>query len=379
MQLDSLRIQNFRMLEDFSVKKLGRLNLIVGKNNSGKSTVLEALRVYAGNAAPILMKQIAEERGEYKHAKADETPLASFFTGRKLFYKFEDAKTFYINIGTLSSTQSMLHLEFCLFILESNLGGYDQKRVIPRQELLDMLTSSKETKTLDEMQYGFIVRKGNIEHIFSLQDYIKAEPLVVSFLGFIFSNFPTINCNYVPTQLIPHKDLISLWKTIDGTAREDQFIDALKMIEPRIVGVTDVEGVFEIRLEGEEERVPLKSLGEGMSRIFQLALHAFNAKGGFLLIDEFENGLHYSVQEKIWSWLFDLCASEQRDIQLFATTHSWDCIKSFSTVAEKKQNIEATLFRMGRSVKRDENGKIIAVEFNKESLHNLVEDDMELR
>jgi len=48
--LNSLEIKNFRILEDFKVSKLGRVNLIVGKNNSGKSSVLEALRIYAGNA-----------------------------------------------------------------------------------------------------------------------------------------------------------------------------------------------------------------------------------------------------------------------------------------------------------------------------------------
>ena len=47
--LESLQIKNFRMLEDFSVEKLGDVNLIVGKNNSGKSTVLEALRIYASS------------------------------------------------------------------------------------------------------------------------------------------------------------------------------------------------------------------------------------------------------------------------------------------------------------------------------------------
>ncbi|MEI6730675.1 MAG: AAA family ATPase, partial [Pseudomonadota bacterium] len=58
MHLSSLHIKNFRMLEDFQVKKLGKVNLIVGKNNSGKSTVLEALRIYAGGANRYLLEAI---------------------------------------------------------------------------------------------------------------------------------------------------------------------------------------------------------------------------------------------------------------------------------------------------------------------------------
>ena len=62
--LNSLEIKNFRMLEDFKVAKLGRVNLIVGKNNSGKSTVLEALRIYAEKATQGILDQIAASHHE---------------------------------------------------------------------------------------------------------------------------------------------------------------------------------------------------------------------------------------------------------------------------------------------------------------------------
>jgi AAA15 family ATPase/GTPase len=65
-----------------------------------------------------------------------------------------------------------------------------------------------------------------------------------------------------------------------------------------------------------------------MLRVLQLALKIFPAKGGFLLIDEFENGLHYSVQERIWQLAFEM--AQRLDIQVFATSHSWDCVESFS-------------------------------------------------
>jgi AAA15 family ATPase/GTPase len=62
--LDSLLIRNFRALENFEVSKLGRVNLIVGKNNSGKSSVLEALRIYAGNGQRELLDSISAEHDE---------------------------------------------------------------------------------------------------------------------------------------------------------------------------------------------------------------------------------------------------------------------------------------------------------------------------
>jgi AAA15 family ATPase/GTPase len=102
-----------------------------------------------------------------------------------------------------------------------------------------------------------------------------------------------------------------------------------------------------------------------------------SAQGGFLLIDEFENGLHYSIQEKIWSLLFEM--AEKLDIQVFATTHSWDCIESFAKVANDKPNIEGVLFRMGKSARKSNQGQIIATVFDNERLYNLTQADVEVR
>lgn len=70
--LDSLLIKNFRSLENFEVSKLGRVNLIVGKNNSGKSSVLEALRIYAGNGQRVLLDSISAEHDETYRVKEGE-------------------------------------------------------------------------------------------------------------------------------------------------------------------------------------------------------------------------------------------------------------------------------------------------------------------
>jgi AAA15 family ATPase/GTPase len=90
--LDSLKIRNFRMLSDFEVPKLGNVNLIVGKNNSGKSTVLEALRIFAAKGNPRSLMEIAIAHGEISANQArpesemDEEnthPFRDFFYGRQ--------------------------------------------------------------------------------------------------------------------------------------------------------------------------------------------------------------------------------------------------------------------------------------------------------
>jgi len=74
-----------------------------------------------------------------------------------------------------------------------------------------------------------------------------------------------------------------------------------------------------IRLRGTPHPVPLGSMGDGMLRVLQITLKIFAARGGLLLIDEFENGLHYSVQEKIWNLIFQL--AEQLDICCIPCDH----------------------------------------------------------
>jgi AAA15 family ATPase/GTPase len=106
-------------------------------------------------------------------------------------------------------------------------------------------------------------------------------------------------------------------------------------------------------------------------------LKIYPAKNGILLIDEFENGLHYSIQEKIWGYIFDL--AEKLNIQVFATTHSWDCIESFSKVAREKKNIEGVLFRVGKSIRTSDNGKVIATVFDEDQLYNITQSDVEVR
>jgi len=83
------------------------------------------------------------------------------------------------------------------------------------------------------------------------------------------------------------------------------------------------------------------------------------------------------VQEQIWHLLFEL--AEKLDIQIFATTHSWDCIESFSKVAVAKQDVNGVLFRVGKSVRTSDKGRVIATVFEEEQLYNITQSDVEVR
>jgi hypothetical protein len=196
-------------------------------------------------------------------------------------------------------------------------------------------------------------------------------------------------CGWVPTRFIDKDELAQDWDKVALTADEEALKRALRIVAPELEDlafVSDPDSRLyrsrpsrsaKVKLAGLPSPVPLSSMGDGIQRVLQLTLKLLAAKGGFLLIDEFENGLHYSVQEKLWQLIFEL--SEQLDVQVFATTHSWDCIESFTKVAVARTQTDGVLFRLGRSVRTSDQGKVIATVFDEAALQNITQTDVEVR
>jgi AAA15 family ATPase/GTPase len=89
----------------------------------------------------------------------------------------------------------------------------------------------------------------------------------------------------------------------------------------------------------------LRSFGDGLNRLFGIVLSLVNAKDGFLLIDEFENGMHHTVQLDVWRGIFRL--SKLLNVQVFATSHSWDAVETFQKAAAEDRE-EGLLIRLSK-------------------------------
>ncbi|TMQ28158.1 MAG: ATP-binding protein, partial [Deltaproteobacteria bacterium] len=113
---------------------------------------------------------------------------------------------------------------------------------------------------------------------------------------------------FVPTNRLLPKQLARLWANVVLTPGEQRTIDALRLIEPQIerIAISESDGtIAKVLLRGADGPVPLGTLGEGVSRILTLALHLALTQHGFLLIDEIENGLHWSVMPKVWRFVVE--------------------------------------------------------------------------
>lgn len=152
--------------------------------------------------------------------------------------------------------------------------------------------------------------------------------------------------------------LQKMWDYIVLTSEEERVMAALQIIEPNAERLAFTGGSARwssmawIKLKNDEERVPLGSLGDGIRRLLSLAIYAARASGGILLIDEIDTGLHYSTLKMMWEFIIEVAV--RLDIQVFATTHSGDCLRALAWLNEEKPDYEniVSVYRIDRSLEK---------------------------
>ncbi|MDS4069291.1 MAG: AAA family ATPase [Candidatus Competibacter sp.] len=378
--LDSLFVHNFRLFKKLEVERLGRVNLIAGKNNSGKSCLLEAIRVYMSNASPNVLFELISQRNELwefdiqdeEHNIHDyENPLRHLFYGYHLPRVGDEGEG--IRIGLLEDIQSNLCIRTQLYQIISSEDGR-RIHIIPQQEI----------PNIDANLVGGIaleIEKGELKRLLPLDDLIRPSRIGISRNRFLsYSLEIKENIQVVPAGGMSESRISLLWDNINLTDLEDEVVNCLKLINGSVKGVALVGSeqartkyrIPIIRLEQSSERLPLKSMGDGMTRLFHLILALANAKDGTFLVDEFENGLHWSVLPKVWNTVFAL--AERLNVQVVATTHSRDCILGFRQAWEQNESL-GSFHRLDPDL---ENGAK-SVSYSLETLSDALDMDVEVR
>ncbi len=374
--LESFQICNFRLFRHLEVGKLGRVNLVVGKNNAGKSTFLEAVELYASNAASTVLLDLVESRQETWFSEAQTHPQNSFsHPVRHLFFdhKLPQIGDEGITLGEISSQK--LHIAAAAYQIKSDLEGI--LRSIRTTDL-------KPDDDLPDLEVFLVAEESDrTRRLFRLdkdvRDIRRSSSRIPSYER-QESEFKYI-WQIVSTENMPNRKLAALWDLTSLTNLESEVVSALGLIDDRVSGVAFVEDISKgrasdsriplVKIKGIDEPLPLKSMGDGITRLFHIIVALVNARNGLLLIDEFENGLHWSVQPKVWDIVFQL--SERLNVQVFATTHSRDCIKGFEHTWNKYPSLGA-FFRLDAK-----DGFVKATEYTSETLTDAIDMDVEVR
>ena len=352
----SLTISGFRGVGRLDIPCLGRVALITGKNGVGKTTVLEALRVYAARGRFDTLQELLSLREELTTLRdEDEGPVYAPAFDRLFHRNGGDGAA--IAIGPIGDGEPMLRIE-----------NIDDLADVP-DELSDRFLTD-DVKVLRVM----FARTTN---------FYPWPDVFVRGRGIWGRTRPSsqeetpVRCESLGPGLLSNSQLARLWDEVALTDDEVIALEALRLVfGDRVERAAAVGGGpsrrVVVKLANHTTPVPLRSLGDGATRMFGIALALANCRDGILLVDEAENGIHYALQSKFWNMV--LRTAEAHNTQVVATTHSKDCINGFAAAALECPDISGNLIRIGRR-----NGELRAVEYSTEELETAAEQNIEVR
>lgn len=355
--LQSMKIQNYRGFRRLEMDDIGAVNLIVGKNNSGKTSLLEAIYLLSGGGDALSAVNptiLRLPHSKIIHEQQAIQALEPYF--EQLFHDHNMEKPIEIeaNLGHQGNARLKISLE------------ERQETHIPWVVDGPMTTSifHKHCIKAELFRHNLLQPDASSRLWFKdgqLQRYPpEGVPSLFSW-SFNLNRGNRDNPEYA-RQLADLK-----WKKEDGPV-----LSALKIIEPQLVSVTDNSIAGDPILVGDigkPKLVPLSVMGEGMNQVVRIILKLVAAQGGVALIDEVENGIHYSVQSDVWAAIDK--AAQEANLQVFAATHSLECVKA------AHKSIGADRLMLHRLQKKG--GEIRCVTYSPEEIQSVFEFNFEVR
>ncbi len=372
--LTSLEIKNFRTFSHLFIERLGRVNLILGKNNVGKTTLLEALRLYGSIWPPPTVMSILDGRDEIARLPNGEGILLL----HSLFHGRDPQRGDAIVIGEVGDHEGAFSAT-ADFEVEPAGQSDEATGYSPVERPRLGMTSGRLNCHVDwEGRWGYMIARGTNK--FRVPEPPHDPPYLRS----------------IGLQKELQQTMADWWDAVSlSEGGESRVVDAMQPValvrKVRFVsdGRKNAGRKPVAKVEGYGEPIPLASLGDGVVRMFQLAVvleyaavYAKHAADGeyrtnmfpFVLIDEVESGIHHTLHADLWRFIFR--TARLLDVQVFATTHSWDCLKGFAeAIAEDEEN-DGLAVRLEKVEGEEQTGAVIV---DREGLPIVVRNAIEVR
>ena len=355
LHLPDLTIRGFRGIEQLSISRLGRVTLLAGKNGTGKTTLLDAVRVYAARGSWIVIESILRRHDEVSETTDEDGSRVELPNWDTIFHGRQTSPSGEISIGP---AKNPLQIRLDREGSDPSVVGYLSEGHGDLALHVDYCGT-----TIDYYVGNRRNRKGAVGY--------RANPSLPS----------TIERQRVGPGVMRNWKIARLWDGVALTDDENTVVDALNLIfgdkveRVAVVG-DDTRGASGrrpvVKTKASDRPVPLRSLGDGAMRMFGVALALANSRDGFLLIDEAENGIHHSVQRDFWKMV--LKTAHENNVQVLATTHSWDCVAGYAMAATEIEEVDGALVRLERRP-----GGIRAVEYPEDDLDVIARQGIEVR
>lgn len=363
----SVRIRGFRGLRDFSMGNLGRINLLVGKNNSGKSSVLEGLELLSSRGSVRTLWNATSRRGERfwvedERTRYPEGDVSHIFHGHTIE---RDSR---VEVSALSSSGGEAVTIAVVPRETEETSSFEDQGSLPLGDELNLQIQWKNGRPVSTIELPLSPRGGisNRNVMRRLVDVTDA---------------PSIQ--FISTAALSIDEVLCLFDAVVLTPEEELLVQALKTIEPSIERIASIgsdrtrytnsrQGAIVVKTKDFRDRIPIGSMGDGMWRMLGIALALVNAENGILLIDEVDTGLHYSVLSSMWRLVHR--TSERLNVQVFATTHSRDCYESLAAISRDDVSENSVV-----TIQRIKEGSETAIAFTEQEIVAASERGIEVR
>lgn len=354
----NIKIENFRGVSYLELKGLQHINLLVGKNNCGKTTVLESLFLLTGASNPHLPLRITDLRG------LNPINIESWET---IFNELDIKKRIQIS-GDLKKPD-----EKRMLVIKPNLETYvySSESRDKKENGLSFAEDYSITKPyFDSLTLEFSYkRKGHKRFNKVISRLIKKEADLVAeqrqeFKDYLVGVYSTGNTRQYDLDKRFHNLMIQ--------NRSEEIVEILRQLVPNLKDIELGRDKILYCDIGLAKKLPVNIMGDGFISILASVMNIMAMENGMVFLDEIENGLHYSSQDILWKAIFT--AAQQYNVQVFASTHSNECVNEFAKQGlSTSQNI-SKLFRIEKI-----NNEIEVIDYDMKSLLASIERQWEVR
>lgn len=347
--IKNFSISNFRGIRSLRMEGLSQFNVIVGNNNCGKSSILDALMLFYSPSKPsndILINRVRN------YMKSDAESL------KLLFYNLDTNSTISMKGDTSDGSR-----EVAINYAEENKGTV--------QYTNGLSSMAEKLSGLDHLVTITHRDQASVFH-FAFRPQDKNSAAVGIGLGEHYEEtvtcyYSTPNLNYSVTSDVVEQILKN---------KEEQFVlDVLCKIEPSIKDIILVGDELLVDI-GLSERIPIQMLGDGIRKIFYLIALVYYCRNGVLLIDEVDNGIYYKSMPALWKAIIH--AAMLHHVQIFVTTHNGESLRVLSEVLKEEETDAQSLLSVF-TLRKKEEGKLLSVRSNLQQLYFLTHQGIELR
>lgn len=298
--LTEIKINKFKSFEEFTANKFKRVNLLGGRNNIGKTSFMEAC---------------------YINLTSNNLNL--------LYYALCSVKSRRENLNILMDYVNGKH---------SN-----DKNLESEQKLLEFQNGYSVNSNISSSKFSVNESDGTVVYNFQINDKkirVNKNEFAVFFEHNSAHQFlDSFGCSYGEIEIFYAK--------IQESNQEEYLNQILNQFDNQIKGFKIINGIPKCNTNG--NWIELNELGDGARHLITIITAIVTSKDGYIFIDEVDNGIHYTFLDKLWQEIFDI--SERLNCQVFATTHSKECIEAFNRANQKDDGVYLEFYRNEKNKK----------------------------